>query len=550
MPVPGADGTEARVGERLELRVLSARVAARDNANEEFDANVVLPYDARLSSPGALVLVAGGRAFPSYGAGSSAAETSHVNVHAPNRTDAEALARFLGVELTLRRHPGHALDVRFVPDRAVYRPGQPVKVTLRIRNVGERAVAFQVGGRNRGPRDNQFAFAAFLGASPVPDVGDPTHFGGLSVRRRLAPGETFEKEVALRDWFALRERGSYTVLGAWHLDFQSPESDAWEILWEDWVAGEFTLRIDGAPFDGALAGRLPEDRRYAIPVGSRWLDPASGESLGACEGPPLWPPTVLVDAGKGLYRRGEWELDARARSAKKTGAAFPDPSPWSEGPVTVHGIVAVVRRAEEARELVGTREKTEEEIFRLTLPAGTGSLRLRAVGPCFALSIWTATPIGMLVHPAGRIIARRDDDVFLAAVARGESLVVLSPRGVSLLELDGTAAWTVPLGTRDPTPACDGGLVALPGGDLLAWGYTRGAAWGPELARIRPSDGKEVWRATCEAFAVAHSRYSKDARVEVRGDLAFVAVTESAGDFLDAFDLATGERVLHRVMGD
>ena len=29
VPVPGADGTEARVGERLELRVLSARVAAR-----------------------------------------------------------------------------------------------------------------------------------------------------------------------------------------------------------------------------------------------------------------------------------------------------------------------------------------------------------------------------------------------------------------------------------------------------------------------------------------------------------------------------------------
>jgi len=546
VPVPGADATEVRLGERLELRVLSARVAARDNTNEAFDASVVVPYDARLSTSG-VVLVAGGHAFRSNGAGSSGTETSHVNVRAPNRTHAEALARLLGVELTLRQHPRHALDVRFVPDRDVYRPGEPVKVTLRIRNVGERAVAFQVGGRNRGRRDNQFAFAAVLGVNPVPDVGDPTHFGGLSVRRRLAPGETFEKEVPLRNWFALRERGHYTVVGAWHLDFLPPEAPSFEVLWEDWATGEFTFRVDGAPFEGALAGRLPEDRRYAVPVAGQWLDPVSGETLGACEGPSQWPPTVLVDADKGLYRRGEWELDARARTARKTDAALPEPQPYSAGPVSVHGIVAVVRQAGDAQELVGTRAISGEEIFRLALPGERVMLGLSAVGPCFAVSQWSAPRVGILVHPSGRVIARWDDDAFLAAVLRGESLLVLSGQGVSLLEQDGKAAWTVPLGTGVPTQACDGGLVVLPGGDLLAWSYSRGMAWGPELARVRPSDGKAIWRATCEAFAVAHSKYTKDARVEVRGDLAYVAVAESAGEFLDVFDLTTGERVLHRI---
>ena len=145
----------------------------------------------------------------------------------------------------LRAHPGYALATRFVPTKGEFTLDKPVVVTLEIKNVGNAAVAFRVGGQNRGPRDSQFGFAARGPSGAVPDTGDPINMGGGSYFQTLHPGETFTKDVDLRKWFSLSQAGSYTITGTYELPFvESANPDIPNFsIWQDQVAATFTVNV-------------------------------------------------------------------------------------------------------------------------------------------------------------------------------------------------------------------------------------------------------------------------------------------------------------------
>ncbi|NQT88277.1 hypothetical protein HQ560_16030, partial [bacterium] len=103
------------------------------------------------------------------------------------------------------------------------------------------AVFFMNGGRNRGRRNNQFGFAAFRDGKPLPDIGDPMHFGGIAGFVTLKKGETFTKTVDLTKWFDLSEGGYYNFVGTFYLEFQRPDHSH-PILWSDLVAAEFAFQ--------------------------------------------------------------------------------------------------------------------------------------------------------------------------------------------------------------------------------------------------------------------------------------------------------------------
>lgn len=74
-----------------------------------------------------------------------------------------------------RRHPGYRMLATYKPEKAVFHLGDPVKVKMRIANVGDIDFAFIAGGRQRGARDNQFAFSVEqVGGKMLPDAGDPS----------------------------------------------------------------------------------------------------------------------------------------------------------------------------------------------------------------------------------------------------------------------------------------------------------------------------------------------------------------------------------------
>jgi hypothetical protein len=263
----GAVGGEARnveVGERLELRIDEAVLVAQDNENTTFGLHLRVPYDASLSSSGTLRLVVGGNVVASSGAGSSGTTWSHPSFVTHGREAAAAIARFLGIEPRLRRHPGHRLRVEFVPEAQKVDAWKPPHVTLRMTNVGDGPVAFVKGGRNRAARDNQYDFLARRRGRVVLDVGTNLHFGGLSVRRTLAPGETFEEGVDLAKWFAFDEPGLYEIVGTYALTLLDPGADDQIALWEDFATARFSVEVVPATGAGEGLGHGAPDGEGAV----------------------------------------------------------------------------------------------------------------------------------------------------------------------------------------------------------------------------------------------------------------------------------------------
>ncbi len=160
---------------------------------------------------------------------------------------AETVAKYLGIEPELRRHPGHRFEVRFAPDRESYAIGEQVPLTMTIRNTGEAPFTFFVGGRQRGPRDNQFRFLAYAGhglGKAVPDTGDPLNFGGKGWYETLKPGESFRRQVSIEKWFKFAEADRYRVTGIFEIGiYRSREREFDEVIWDDLATGDCLVRI-------------------------------------------------------------------------------------------------------------------------------------------------------------------------------------------------------------------------------------------------------------------------------------------------------------------
>jgi len=259
--VAAQDGSGLHLGGKCGVKVKEAYVFSQDNANSNFYVSVRAPYDAKLDTPSATVLVVNGTGYRQSGSGSSHKETSYLDFHVEGRNKAEEIAAYLGVKTRYRHHPRHCLLTRFVPAKPNFEPGEDVWVTLRIVNVGSNTVSFMKGGRNRAPRDNQYAFTAYHRGRQVRDVGSNGHFGGISVAKTLKPGEVFEDKVSLSKWFAFDRRGMYQVTGTYYLAFLESGDHPWQTIWENHVAGEFTVRVKGEPTAREGAGGL------LVPVG-------------------------------------------------------------------------------------------------------------------------------------------------------------------------------------------------------------------------------------------------------------------------------------------
>ncbi|KAF0243997.1 MAG: hypothetical protein FD180_2886 [Planctomycetota bacterium] len=239
--VAGTDGREYGLGEKCAFEIKQARITSQDNANLEFWVSLKVPFQEGLDSF-KHVLVVKGKAFGQSGSGSEANTASWINFPVSGKENAEAVAAHFGTKPALRAHPGHQLAVSFIPSRKEFDAGDPKTVTLRIENVGAKTVFFQVGGRNRAARDNQFVFRATNGDKPLPDVGSDAHLGGLSVIRELKPGDVHEQEIDLAKWFAFEKAGTYFVHGSYVLEFFESREYT-QVAWEDWATAEFLVRI-------------------------------------------------------------------------------------------------------------------------------------------------------------------------------------------------------------------------------------------------------------------------------------------------------------------
>jgi hypothetical protein len=127
-----------------------------------------------------------------------------------DRETAIALAHALSIPL----HERHQLDAGM---RYTWRfphaisPNAPATITLVATNTGPTTVGFEIGGRQRGPRDNRFTFAVTRDDGTALPQKDGWDLGGISYYKQLAPGESAEVSADLESWVRLDRPGRYTV---------------------------------------------------------------------------------------------------------------------------------------------------------------------------------------------------------------------------------------------------------------------------------------------------------------------------------------------------
>jgi hypothetical protein len=244
-------GDQLVLGERLTTKFGAAAIHANNNSNTRFRLELrgagPLPQ-AQLGGSTALLIC--GRCFMVYGR-SDPEKNGTLNLDSVihGAEAAKAVATALKAEPVLRKHPGHKFVVTFEPDKESYRPGAPITLTVKIKNVGEEAVSFHDGGRQRGPRDNQFGFTAMRGGGfgkAVPDTGDPANFGGIGGYQVLKPGDLFQKKVSLDNWFQFKHADTYLITASYRLEFHEPNGRTYRVIWDDFATGECTVRVVAA----------------------------------------------------------------------------------------------------------------------------------------------------------------------------------------------------------------------------------------------------------------------------------------------------------------
>jgi hypothetical protein len=219
-------------------------MTAQGNWNRVFDLSIQVPYDKALLKKLDHVLVLDETAYKQNGSGSSQDAFCSLSFSIQGQEKAEEVAKHYSIQPRYRVHPGYQLAVGFFPEWGKFIQGEEIKVTLRIKNVGNGPVAFQKGGRNRAPRDNQYSFLGIYQGKTVPDKGSSFHFGGLSYRAILKPGEVFEDEVDLTQWFAFEKTGPYQILGSYYMSFSDPADDFGRTIWEDYITAEFWIQVE------------------------------------------------------------------------------------------------------------------------------------------------------------------------------------------------------------------------------------------------------------------------------------------------------------------
>lgn len=248
VPVPSPSGETLFLGDRVEFNILGGRIYSETNTNSRFSIHMNVPYDKKLAGA-RHVLVVDGIGYRQTGGGASREEISNLHVPVPGEEAAKAIGRFLDLPVRMRRHPGHQMLVEFIPTQEEFSMGEPIHVTLRIRNIGKTTFKFMRGGMNRAPRDNQYVFAAYSSTDfsrAVHDIGSTFNFGGLATLVTLKPGEVFEHTVDLENWFLFRESTYYSLFGSYQMTYYDPESDSWDdVMWQDIASAPFSIRISG-----------------------------------------------------------------------------------------------------------------------------------------------------------------------------------------------------------------------------------------------------------------------------------------------------------------
>lgn len=208
------------------LHPTEVTVAASDNANTTYSVSFRYPHPggsggSRDCQRGVVRL--GATTLLPNGWGGDATQCSvDLQVDPPT---ALQIAAFFGTTRQDRHPIGMHVTGAFRTARRRFHVGQPIEIVLTMTSpAGSPDVAWQHGGENRGPRDDQFDFTITRDGRPVARI-EAFNFGGLSFMDGLRAGEHDEVRTPLAPWGDLTQPGHYEVDCSFHATFAPADVD-------------------------------------------------------------------------------------------------------------------------------------------------------------------------------------------------------------------------------------------------------------------------------------------------------------------------------------
>jgi hypothetical protein len=188
------------------------------------------------------------------------------------------------------------------------------------------------------------------------------------------------------------------------------------------------------------------------------------------------------------------------------------------------------------------------EAFKVKLPASESYLLpVEEFADLFAVQYRKAPGekgIAWLADRKGEVRHRFTRQV-VGGARCGKDRVFLTSTDVVCVSPDDKVRWTIPFQGRQWIAG--GGLVELPGGDLVAFRYGRFSDSGVRLIRFTGSGGKVVWETYCSGLGVGHSEYYHCASVAVAGETIRVSSRGARGWFVEVLDLTSGRQLRRTV---
>lgn len=231
------DGQPAK---HVQLKVTRGHILSESNANDEWSLFVCYSPNGFLEGNKYAVVLGGKiRKIGSWGKSGDTENDFSLNLKS---SELDAAKKLFGLQSIERKHNGFKLDVMFSPDKEFYSPGEKVIIKMTIKNVDDKAFYFNVGGHNRGPRDDQFSFSC-EGPEGTQPTKKANNFGGLSFVNEIEAGKEYSKEVDLNGWFDLKKPGNYELMGNYLLSVYETKNIQSFSIWEDYLTRPFRIII-------------------------------------------------------------------------------------------------------------------------------------------------------------------------------------------------------------------------------------------------------------------------------------------------------------------
>jgi hypothetical protein len=153
-----------------------------------------------------------------------------------DRPTAELLSDWLGVPVRERVALGAGL-------RGTFSVVSGTVVRVELTHTGKDPVGVILGGRQRGPRDNQFHFAVQRDGVLLPEL-EGYDFGGLSTVQLLLPGQSLQREADAALWARFDAAGLYRLSCRYEAtlvprgdfpEYPDRSHEHWDAAWEGTV---------------------------------------------------------------------------------------------------------------------------------------------------------------------------------------------------------------------------------------------------------------------------------------------------------------------------